>query len=110
MHNAALEAVDKELAELDLIDAKSGNVSKTAIARFSWERRTCLPTAGILVKGCLDECNICEPALLKEIELDLERKKLKNERLKKQTELLEKSQEYRCCPAGEAEEGGDNDD
>lgn len=110
VHADAIKAVDEELASQDLIDKEGGTVSKTAIARFSWSRKTTLPTAGILVKGCIDECNICEPALLKEIELDLERKKLENELLRKKTELLEKSHEYRCCPAGEAEEGGDDDD
>jgi hypothetical protein len=37
--------------------------------------------------------------LMKGIELDLEHKRLQNELLKKQIDLLEKSQEYRCCPA-----------
>ena len=63
-----------------------------------------MPTAGIIVKGCLDECHVCEPTLDEEIALELERKKLENEMLKKQIELLDKSQEYRCCPAGEVEE------
>ena len=104
LHFAALAAVDKELASDKLIDDKTGEVTKDAIARFSWKRTTTLPAAGILVKGCLDECNICEPALLEEIKIDLERKKLRNELLRKRTELLENSQEYRCCPAGEVEE------
>ena len=59
-----------------------------------------------MVKGCLDECDVCEPALDKAIQLDLERKRLENELLKKKIELLEKSQEYRCCPAGEEESAG----
>ena len=101
---AALAEVDRELVAEGLIDKSSGEVSEKAIARFSWKRTTTLPTAGILVKGCLDQCNVCEPALQKEIELELERKKLKNELLKKRIELLEKAQEYRCCPSGEAEE------
>ena len=50
-----------------------------------------LPTAGVIVKGCLDECNTCEPAARERIHLQ-------NELLRKQIELLEKSQEYRCCP------------
>ena len=104
LQKAALDAVDKDLAKEKLIDEKTGAVSKDAIARFSWKRTTTLPTAGILVKGCLDECNVCEPALLEEIKIDLERKRLRNELLKKRTELLEKSQEYRCCPAGEEED------
>ena len=61
------------------------------------------PTPGVLVKGCLDDCDICEPELKQEMALDLARKDLENQLLKKQIDLLEKSQEYRCCPAGEAE-------
>ena len=58
----------------------------------------------MIVKGCLDECDVCEPSLDREIQLDLERKQLENELLKKQIELLEKSQEYRCCPDDDDEE------
>jgi len=57
----------------------------------------------VIVKGCLDECDVCEPELKENIKLDLERKKLENQLLAKQIELLAKSQAYRCCPAGEAE-------
>ncbi len=37
-------------------------------------------------------------ALEREIELDLERQRLENELLKRQIELLDKAQGYRCCP------------
>ena len=57
----------------------------------------------LCLKGCLDDCDTCEPNLDKSIELDLKRKQLENDLLKKQIELLEKSQEYRCCPADEEE-------
>jgi hypothetical protein len=100
---AALEAVDKELVAEGLL-TKAGEVSEHAKTLFGWEREIALPTAGVIVKGCLDECNTCEPALEREIDLDLERKQLENELLKKQIELLEKSQEYRCCPDGEEAE------
>jgi hypothetical protein len=63
-----------------------------------------LPTAGVLVKGCLDDCNVCEPELEKEIELDLERKRLENARLKREIDLMDKDQQHRCCPEGEEEE------
>jgi hypothetical protein len=56
-----------------------------------------LPTPGVLVKGCLDECSTCEPEREKEIELDLARKALENQLLKRKIELLDKAQEYRCC-------------
>jgi len=35
--------------------------------------------------------------------IHLEHQKLKNALLKKQIDLLDKSQEYRCCPAGSGE-------
>ena len=100
---AARDAVDKELVAEGLI-TKNGEVSDRAKGLFGFEREIALPTAGIIVKGCLDECDICEPELGRAIELDLEHKRLENELLKKQIDLLEKSQEYRCCP--DDDEGG----
>jgi len=100
---AALAAVDKELVAAGLIDPKTGAVSDAAKQLYGWERTIVLPTPGVMVKGCLDECDTCEPNLDRSIELDLERKQLENELLKKQIDLLEKSQEYRCCPADEEE-------
>lgn len=98
----ALAQVDQSLQKQGLL-GKNGKVSEDVVAEFSFERTTSLPTPGMLVKGCLDNCNTCEPALEKEIELELERKKLQNDLLKRQIELLDKSQEYRCCPVGESE-------
>ena len=93
---AALDAVDKELVAEKLLTAVGGEVSAEATKLFGWERQVALPTAGVIVKGCLDECDVCEPSLARKIELE-------NQLLKKQIDLLEKSQEYRCCP-GEEEE------
>ncbi|HEY9548857.1 MAG TPA: hypothetical protein VIR45_05095 [Kiloniellaceae bacterium] len=104
----ALEAVDKELVAGGLIDKVGGVAAPKLVAELSFERHSCLPTPAILVKGCLDECNVCEDARKLEIKLELERKDLKNKLLARRIELLEKSQEYRCCPDGEAE--GDEDD
>lgn len=101
LRKEALQAVDKELAGEGLLDLKTGKPTERIVAELSWERTEVLPTPGIIVKGCLDKCETCEPALEKAIELDLERKKLENELLKRQIELLEKSQEYRCCPGEE---------
>lgn len=98
----ALAQVDLSLQKQGLID-KQGRVSEQIVAELSFERTSSLPTPGTLVKGCLDECDTCEPALERSIELELEHKRLQNELLKKQIELLEKSHEYRCCPVGEAE-------
>lgn len=98
----ALAQVDLALQKQGLID-KQGKVTDQIVTELSFERTSSLPTPGMLVKGCLDDCDICEPALDKEIKLNLERKALENELLKKQIALLEKSQEYRCCPADEEE-------
>ena len=93
-------SVDRRDEAVKLLDAPGGKVSPEAQRRFSFELRSSLPTPGVLVKGCLDDCNICEPTLEWEIELELKRKKLDNERLKRQIELMETDQEHRCCPAG----------
>jgi hypothetical protein len=100
----ALKQVDEDLLRAGLLTAVGGAISTETQKRFSFERCSSLPTPGLLVKGCLDECNICEPELQKKIELDLQKLELENQLLKKQIELLEKSQQYRCCPAGEKEE------
>lgn len=100
----ALLQVDEELVKEGLLERVGGDIAPEAKARLSFESRSSLPTPGVIVKGCLDDCDICEPAVDREINLNLERKRLENELLKKQIELLEKSKEYRCCPVGEAEE------
>ena len=103
VREAVLTEVDRELAQAGILDPETGKPSERIIAELSWERTETLPTPGILVKGCLDKCETCEPALVEEIALDLEHKRLKNLLLERQIELLEKSQEYRCCPADSEE-------
>jgi hypothetical protein len=98
----ALQQVDQSLIKEGLLDQR-GKLSEETKKSLSFERVSSLPTPGLLVKGCLDECNICEETLMKEMDLDLARKQLENELLKKQIDLLDKSQEYRCCPAGSEE-------
>jgi hypothetical protein len=100
---AALAQVEKELVKQGLLDKVGGKVSPAAQERYGWKRTLIIPTPGLLVRGCLDECNVCEPELEKEIHLNLERKELENKLLARQIELLDKSQEYRCCPAAEEE-------
>lgn len=96
VRKAALQQVDKDLMTEGLLD-KNGNVA--AAEQFSWQKTFALPTPGVMVKGCLDTCDVCEPELEAQIQLELENKKLQNQLLQKQIDLLEKSQEYRCCPA-----------
>jgi hypothetical protein len=108
VRTAALKQVDDSLIATGLLDRQTGRISETTKKKFSFEATSSLPTPGLLVRGCIDDCDICEPARQKEIDLDLERKSLENQLLKRQIELLDKAQKYRCCPAGE--EHGDDDD
>lgn len=89
-HQVVLKELDTQLAKQNLIDA-NGKVSKEIKQSVSFDMEFSLPTGGVIVKGCLDECDVCEP-------LVKERLQLENDLLRKQIELLEKSQEYRCCP------------
>ena len=95
----ALDQVDKELIKAGLL-GEDRQVSADAKLKFSFsEDKSSIPTPGLLIKSCLDDCDACEPAVEKGIELDLERKSLENQLLKRQIELLDKAQEYRCCPS-----------
>ncbi|HEX9509578.1 MAG TPA: hypothetical protein VF939_03790 [Puia sp.] len=95
--NMALKEVDDQLVARNLID-KNGQVTPEIKTAIEFESDFSIPTAGILVKGCLDECDVCEP-------LVKERMQLENDLLRKQIELLEKSQEYRCCPVSPVTDG-----
>lgn len=86
----ALKEVDEQLMAKNLVD-KNGLVSKETKQVIDFEMEFSLPTPGIIVKGCLDDCDVCEPLLKEKMQLE-------NDLLRKQIELLEKSQEYRCCP------------
>jgi hypothetical protein len=100
---AALAAVDADLQGQGLLD-KTGNVSPDVVKQFSWEKDVCLPTPGVIVKGCLDECSVCEPEVEQKIHLELKRMDLENQLLQKKIDLLDKAQEYRCCPPSEVED------
>lgn len=104
VQDKVLKEVDQELVR-DGILARAGadEVGSKLAAELNFERTYCLPTQGIVVKGCLDRCNTCEEARQKSIALDLVRKDLENQLLAKKIALLEQSQDYRCCPAGAAE-------
>jgi hypothetical protein len=94
---AALALVDADLRAEGLLDA-AGHCSRETVECLSWERTLRLPTPGVMVKACLDECDSCEPARKRAIELELAAKELENKLLHRQIELLDKSQQYRCCP------------
>jgi hypothetical protein len=90
VRESALKQVDEELIAKNLID-REGKVTNETRQQIEFESELSLPTPGIIVKGCLDDCDVCEP-------LVKERMQLENDLLRKQIDLLEKSQEYRCCP------------
>jgi hypothetical protein len=106
---AGLAQVDADLRAEGLLDA-AGNCSVETVERLSWERTVRLPTPGVMVKCCLDECDSCEPARKREIELELAARELNNRLLQRKVELLEQSQEYRCCPGGRCCDHGDGAD
>jgi hypothetical protein len=98
IRQAALDQVDKDLVAAGLLTGVGGVVAPAAQSNFKVVNESCLPTPGIIVKGCIDTCDICEPEVQQKIQLELEEQSLRNQLLKRQIELLEKSQEYRCCP------------
>ena len=102
VRKAALAEVDKQLVERKLLDPRTGGFAADARTQFEYTRDTSLPTAGVIVKGCFDDCNICEPELQKKTQLEIVRLDLQNQLLKRQIELLDKAQEYRCCPVAES--------
>lgn len=97
-----LKQLDAELIAAGIL-GENGEPSDSLKKKLGFQIEFSLPTGGIIVKGCLDECNTCEPARRERVHLE-------NELLRKQIDLLEKSQEYRCCPCtceGESESDGD---
>ena len=94
----ALGFVNEQLAAQGLIDKATGKVTTTAQEEFGYEHITSLPTAGVIVKSCLDKCGVCEDNVERREDLEIKRLDLQNQLLAKQIELLEKSQDYRCCP------------
>jgi hypothetical protein len=99
IRKAAIDAVDKNLVAAGLLTTIGGVVLPQAQIDFEISSESCLPTPGIIVKGCLDDCDVCEPELQRKIELELEEQQLKNQLLQRQIDLLDRSQEYRDNPA-----------
>jgi hypothetical protein len=90
--------VDANLVAEGLL-TPAGAVDPKAQKIFEVTVESCIPTPGLIVKGCLDTCDVCEPELHQKIQLELKEQELKNKLLERQIELLDKAQEYRCCPA-----------
>ncbi|MCI0492538.1 MAG: hypothetical protein L0Z07_06355, partial [Planctomycetes bacterium] len=98
----ALKSVDTELIKEGYLNDK-GQLNEERVFELGFERTSSLPTPGLYVRSCLDDCDVCEPALDQSIALEIERQKLENALLQKQIDLLDKHQDYRCCPALESE-------
>ena len=94
VRDAALSQVANELRGEGIING-DGRCTSEIVETLSWERVVRLPTPGVTVKACLDECMACEPERHRAIELELESQELENFKLRRQIELLERSEKYR---------------
>ena len=95
----ALADVDARLVAAGLLDKATGKVAPAIKLEIDYTRRTSLPTAGVIVKGCLDTCSTCEPELDRKIALELDNLDLQNQLLKRQIELLDRSAPYQGSSA-----------
>jgi hypothetical protein len=99
---AAIKQVDDDLvaSKIAVRDSATKGLKPSGqlTEQMHFEHRSALPTPGIIVRACLDECDSSEPLRREMLEADLEQKKLANQLLKKQIELLERHADYRCCP------------
>lgn len=107
MRKQAVAQVDEELRAAGVLGKGEADPGRI-FASLVLDTETELPTPGLLVRGCLDECHVCEPQLTRQIELELEHQELENQKLQREVELLDQAQEYRCCPANyEEDENGE---
>ncbi|WP_420642729.1 hypothetical protein [Candidatus Leptofilum sp.] len=73
-----------------------------------FERVSIIPTEALYVESELGDCALCEPFVVAQHELELERMKLENVKLRREIELLEQYKDYRCCD--HEHDGDDSDD
>ena len=102
LREKALKNVDAELIKLGYLK-QNGQINAERVIELEFERTSSLPTPGMVVRSCLDDCDVCEPALDESIKLDLEHQRLNLALLQKQIDLLDKHQDYRCCPVSETD-------
>lgn len=79
VRKAAVDSIDKDLITAGIMKGTDGTPNADFAKSLSWKSEELLPTPGILVRGCLDACDTCEPALQEMIALELEEKKLNNQ-------------------------------
>jgi hypothetical protein len=93
----AIEKVKRELVREGLLE-ENFTPSAKLVNKVSFKKVSALPTGGIVVKGYLDECDTAEPLMKERYQLENDKMRLENALLQKQIDLLDQSQEYRCCP------------
>ena len=92
----ALDDVAEDLIKHGILDPDSLAVAPGYQKNMSWEKHSSLPTSGVIVKGCLDECGTCEPELGKLYGLEVA--PVARERNAREADrTARKSHEYRCC-------------
>lgn len=62
-----------------------------------FEQVSLIPTEALYVESELGSCALCEPYVIAQHELELERLALQNRKLRREIELLEQYKDYRCC-------------
>lgn len=62
-----------------------------------FEQVSIIPTEAMYVESELGDCALCEPYVVAKHELELERLKLENRKLRREIDLLEEYKDYRCC-------------
>ena len=62
-----------------------------------FEQVSIIPTEALYVESELGDCALCEPYVVAQHELELERMALENRKLRREIELLEQYKDYRCC-------------
>lgn len=62
-----------------------------------FEQVSIIPTEALYVESELGDCALCEPFVVAQHELELERMALENRKLRREIELLEQYKDYRCC-------------
>lgn len=102
LRNEALKSVDTELMKEGYL-SENGQLDEKRVVELGFERTSSLPTPGMYVRSCLDDCDVCEPALDESIALEIARQQLENALLQKRIDLLDKHQDYRCCPVLESD-------
>lgn len=65
----ALRQVDEDLLKAGLLDAVGEVISTEVQEKLAFERCSSLPTPGLLVKDCFDECDTCGPELDRGVDL-----------------------------------------